>query len=60
MSYYTMAFFGAQPFGSLFAGGLAQRIGAPHTVMITGACCLAGALWFTTRLRGVDRAMAAQ
>ena len=33
MSYYTMAFFGAAPFGSLLAGALAHRIGAPHTVI---------------------------
>ncbi len=32
MSYYTMAFFGTAPFGSLLAGTLAHRIGAPHTV----------------------------
>ena len=47
MSYYTMAFFGAAPFGSLLAGALAHRIGAPHTVIITGAFCVAGSLWFT-------------
>jgi MFS family permease len=29
MSYYTMAFFGAAPFGSLLAGALAHVIGAP-------------------------------
>jgi MFS family permease len=50
MSYYTMAFFGAAPFGSLLAGALAARIGAPHTVVITGACCIAGAIWFTFEL----------
>jgi MFS family permease len=50
MSYYTMAFFGASPFGSLFAGALAHRIGAPTTVMLTGACCIAGAIWFTLDL----------
>ncbi len=50
MSYYTMAFFGSAPFGSLLAGALAHRIGAPHTVMVTGAFCLAGALWFTFEL----------
>ena len=50
MSYYTMAFFGAAPLGSLLAGMLAHRIGAPHTVMLTGAFCLAGALWFTFQL----------
>jgi MFS family permease len=50
MSYYTMAFFGAAPFGSLLAGALAHRIGAPHTVMLTGSCCLAGSLWFACEL----------
>jgi MFS family permease len=47
MGYYTMAFFGGAPFGSLLAGALAHRIGAPHTVMILGAFCVAGSLWFT-------------
>jgi len=50
MSYYTMAFFGAAPFGSLLTGALAHRIGAPHTVVLTGAFCAAGALWFTFEL----------
>jgi len=57
MSYYTMAFFGAAPFGSLLAGMLAHRIGAPHTVMVTGAFCVAGALWFTLELPKVNAAM---
>ncbi|MGH8299249.1 MAG: MFS transporter [Steroidobacteraceae bacterium] len=50
MGYYTMAFFGAAPFGSLTAGALAQHIGAPHTVMLTGAFCIAGAVWFSFQL----------
>lgn len=50
MSYYLMAFVGGAPFGSLLAGALAQRIGAPHTVIATGAFCLAGATWFTFEL----------
>jgi len=57
MSYYTMAFFGAAPFGSLLAGTLAQRIGAPHTVMVTGAFCIAGSLWFTLDLPKVNAVM---
>jgi MFS family permease len=57
MSYYTMAFFGAAPFGSLLAGGLAHRIGAPHTVMFTGACCILGALWFTLELPKIGSVM---
>jgi MFS family permease len=55
MSYYTAAFFGAAPFGSLMAGALAHRIGAPHTVMLTGAFCIAGSLWFTFQLPKIDR-----
>ena len=51
MSYYTMAFVGMAPFGSLFAGSLASRIGAPHTVLLSGACCLIGAIWFASRLK---------
>ena len=54
MGYYTMAFFGAAPFGSLLAGALANRIGAPHTVFVTGAFCLAGSLWFTLELPKVN------
>jgi MFS family permease len=57
MSYYTMAFVGMAPFGSLLAGGLAHWIGAPHTVMITGACCLLGCGWFTLKLPAVRRVM---
>jgi MFS family permease len=57
MSYYTMAFVGMAPFGSLLAGGLAHTLGAPHAVMITGAFCLAGALWFTTQLKSIRTVM---
>lgn len=57
MSYYTMAFFGAAPFGSLLAGTLAHRIGAPHTVIVTGACCIAGSLWFTLELPKIRAVM---
>jgi MFS family permease len=58
MSYYTMAFVGMAPFGSLLAGGLAHRIGAPHTVIFTGTCCLLGCAWFTwelPRIRAIMR-----
>jgi MFS family permease len=57
MSYYTMAFFGAAPFGSLLAGALGARIGAPHTVVITGAFCIAGAIWFTFELPKISAIM---
>jgi MFS family permease len=57
MSYYTMTFFGAAPFGSLFAGLLAERFGAASTVMVTGAACMAGALWFTIQLPALRAVM---
>jgi MFS family permease len=50
MSFYSMAFLGMAPFGSLLAGALANRIGAPQTVMISGSICIAGAAWFASQL----------
>ena len=50
MSFYMMAFLGTVPFGSLIAGWLSSRIGAPHTLLLGGICCLAGAAWFATEL----------
>jgi MFS family permease len=57
MGYYTMAFFGGAPFGSLGAGILAHHIGAPSTVMVSGACCLAGALWFSLKVSTLHSAV---
>jgi MFS family permease len=57
MSYYTMAFVGMAPFGSLLAGSLAHRLGAPHAIMITGAFCVAGSIWFTTQLKSIRKVM---
>lgn len=55
MSYYTMAFVGMMPFGSLLAGSVANRIGAPITVLISGALCAAGAVWFATQLKALRK-----
>jgi len=53
MSFYSMAFLGMVPFGSLLAGYLAARIGAPRTMMVDGAVCLIGSLWFARRLPAI-------
>jgi MFS family permease len=50
MSYYTIAFVGMAPFGSLLAGTLAHAIGAPRTVMVSGAACLLGGLVFLAEM----------
>ena len=46
MSFYTMAFLGTAPIGSLIAGFAAQRLGVSNTIAIGGVACLAGGLWF--------------
>ena len=55
MSFYTMAFMGTAPFGSLLAGWVAQKIGTPHTLLFGGIGCVLGALWFATTLPGLRR-----
>ena len=55
MSYYTIAFVGMAPFGSLLAGAMAHAVSAPRTVILSGAVVLLGAAWFATRLPAVRR-----
>ncbi|MCG6957139.1 MAG: MFS transporter [Gemmatimonadetes bacterium] len=58
MAFYAMSFMGMAPFGSLTAGAVAARIGAPWTVFGGGAICVLGALVFSrylTRLREIVR-----
>jgi MFS family permease len=50
MAFYTMAFLGTAPLGSLLAGVLADRIGEPATIAAGGVVCLLGAGWFAGRL----------
>jgi MFS family permease len=50
MSFYVMCFLGTAPFGSLLAGSLSARIGAPHTVLLSGLLCAAAAVWFSHEL----------
>jgi MFS family permease len=57
MSFYSMAFMGMAPFGGLLAGALAHRIGAPHTILVSGAACLLAAAWFATRLPALRKVM---
>ena len=50
MALYSMMFMGMAPFGALFGGALANRVGAPVTIEIGGVACIAGAIWFGRRL----------
>ena len=53
MSFYTMAFFGTVPIGSLLGGVIADRYGAMNTVLVTGVVCLAGSAWFAYKLPAI-------
>ena len=69
MSYYTMAFVGMAPFGSLLAGAMAHAIrpapmwivggpmlaGAQWTVIVNGAVVVLGAVWFVSQLPALRR-----
>ncbi|MBS4098436.1 MAG: MFS transporter [Sulfuricella sp.] len=54
MSYFTVAFLGMAPLGSLAAGSVAHHLGVPATLF--GGCVLGiGVLaWLTRRLQGLD------
>lgn len=51
MGLYTMMFLGIAPFGSLMAGFLAQRYGAPFAVISGGLACIVSASVFGYQLR---------
>jgi MFS family permease len=49
MSIYSMMFLGMTPIGSLLAGKIADRVGAPITVTIGGIATIAGGLVFASK-----------
>jgi len=55
MSFYTLAFLGAAPIGSLLAGALANQIGAVPTVIVCGLLCIIASLWFFGRLENIRK-----
>jgi len=60
MALYTLFFVGTSPFGSLLAGAVAQRWGAPIATSICAVVLLGGALWVSFRLREVAAREAAE
>ncbi len=55
MSLYTTSFLGVAPFGSLLAGALASRVGAPATLMYGGIVCLLAVALFAGKVPTVRR-----
>jgi MFS family permease len=54
MSVHVMMFMGMMPFGSLVAGSVAEKLGAPLTVGIGAIGCLLGSIVFTMRLSSLQ------
>ena len=55
MSFYTMAFMGTAPFGSLLAGSLAKITGVSVTILTGGIFCILGAIVFAYKLPGLSK-----
>src|SRR5207247_1245002 len=56
MSLYALAFLGIAPFGSLWLGALAHRLGAPEALGISGAVLVLTGGVFGARLRALAAA----
>jgi MFS family permease len=57
MAYYTMAFFGTVPIGSLLGGLIADKYGSIVTVRLSGIVCLVGGAWFAYQLPAIRAAV---
>jgi len=55
MSFFTMAFMGMAPFGTLLEGALANWIGAANTVLISGGICILGTIIFSINLPAIRK-----
>ncbi|MFA5974017.1 MAG: MFS transporter [Lentimicrobiaceae bacterium] len=53
MSFYSMAFMGMAPFGSLLSGSLAGLIGASGTLILGGVICIIGVSFYYKKLPSV-------
>jgi len=56
MSFYAISFLGTGPVGALLSGSLAQAVGAPLTLAMSGGACIVASLIFLTQLPRLRRA----
>lgn len=54
MSLYTIAFIGTVPWGNLFAGSVAQKIGVSNTFVLLGVLLFAAAILFRSKMRRIN------
>ncbi len=57
VSLFATAYIGMTPFGNLLAGFLADRIGAPWTLILSGILCIAGGALFALHLPSIRKAI---
>jgi MFS family permease len=57
MGFYTLAFVGTAPIGSLLSGFLASRIGTTVTILLCGLFCVGGSLVFAYLLPSLRKAL---
>jgi MFS family permease len=57
MSFYTMAFLGVAPLGSVLSGYMASRMGVAATLVFCGTVCISASLVFTAMLPSLRHAM---
>jgi MFS family permease len=55
MSLFTMSFLGMTPFGNLLGGALAEKIGAPTTLVIDGIICIIASIFLAKQLPSLRR-----
>jgi MFS family permease len=54
MAVHVMMFMGMAPIGSLLAGAIAAKVGAPLAVSMGAVLCVAGSGLFLSRLQGLQ------
>lgn len=57
MSLFTLAYIGMVPFGNLFVGEIATRIGAPWALTINGCFCILGVFVVNKQVRNISFAI---
>ncbi|MGI6395130.1 MAG: MFS transporter [bacterium] len=57
MSLYTFSFMGLAPFGNLLSGAIAQKIGTPATIFLSGALCVGASLIFMSKSRKIEQSV---
>ncbi|GAH68720.1 unnamed protein product, partial [marine sediment metagenome] len=57
MSFYTLAFMGMMPLGSLIAGAMAKVFGAPGAVLACGVASIVGSVVFAAALGRINRSL---